>query len=332
MPRLRSPSSVARSSTSCTGRSSTGLGREVSDAEGRLIEMPAATGPQAFDDWAGQRRRVQLRPLRPGAPLIARIRGLQPFLSDDPDSHPLRLLTAYTNHAKHRAPAVAATRMGAVVPDVRAPGLRVAAWGHSRPIEAGDIIASGPRHVAVPLSIWPVVSLRRPHTGTWHVLIRELGELSDWVRTVAVPRIVVGSDDVEPLPPQIDTTVGHADLRQALRDAGTAPAAARHLRRLDAAVAREGLVEILALHPDRPDPVRLARWAASLTDDQVLDKQSGLPVTRRCADLPAVEAAVGRLLAEARQHDDVDGGPVLSDPRVGMGRQDHPGPSGRSPS
>jgi hypothetical protein len=37
----------------------------------------------------------------------------------------------------------------------------------------------------VPLDIWPTVSIRRPHTDTWHVLIQELGGLEEWVRTVA---------------------------------------------------------------------------------------------------------------------------------------------------
>jgi hypothetical protein len=302
------------------------LGRPLSDAEGRLIEMPAAARPGAFEDWTGHRRRLQLRPLRPGTPLIARIRGLQPFESDDADGHPLRLLVDYTNHAKHRAPAVAATRIGAVVPDVSAAGLRVTEWGQFRPIEPGDVLASGPAHVSVPLSIFPVVSLRRPRAGTWHVLMTELGDLANWVRTVAVPRLVAGRDDVDPLPPQLDTTVGHEDLREALRDAGTATAAERFFRRLDAMMAREALPEILALHPDRPDPALLASWAATLTDDQVLERHSWLPVTRHLAELAAVDAAVRRLLAEAQQHHDDT---VPRPPAAGPGPQYDRGPERR---
>jgi hypothetical protein len=285
------------------------LGRELSDNEGRQVEVPAAVTPRVFDDWVSNRRRPQLQPLQRDGVLVDRLRGLQPFHSTDPDSHPLRLLAVYTNYAKHRTPAVAATRLGAVIPDHPAPGLEVAAGPGLRPLAPGDVIASGPKHVAVPLSIWPELSLRRPHTGTWHMLIRELGNLSDWVRTVAVPRIVVGTDDVEPLPPQIDTTVGHADVRAAMRDADGATATARYLRRLHATMAREGLVDILAVHPERPDPATLTRWVASLTDDEVLERRNALPITSRLEDLPAVDAAARRLLAEAGRHDDCGGRP-----------------------
>ena len=275
------------------------LGRALHEDEGRGIEMPAALTWQAFDAWASDRRRSRLLPLQNGTQLLERIRALQPYQrAGSTHQHPLRVLVEHTNHAKHRAPAVAQTQLGAVIPDVNVPGLRLAEPDDDRAIEPGDVLVSSPCHTPVPLSIWPKVSIQRPQAGTWHILLAELELLADWVRLIAVARLIVGTQNVEPLPPQLDTTVGHPDPRAALGRAGRDTAAVRSRRRLEAGTVREGLVKTLALHPSSPDEGVLRRWVDGLSDEQVLEKQSRLPVTRGPQGLAAVEAAVLALLAE----------------------------------
>src|SRR4051812_2545305 len=61
------------------------LGRKLTKDEGRQIEMPATTKESDFDDWLGRRRRRELAPLQDGAPLVKRIRDLQPYHRRDYD-------------------------------------------------------------------------------------------------------------------------------------------------------------------------------------------------------------------------------------------------------
>lgn len=277
------------------------LGHGLSEEQGRQVEMPAVNTAGKLDDWLRHGRRRQIRPLRDG-PLVTRIRDLQPYQGEAPDDHPLRLLADYTNRAKHRAPAVAATRLGRVWPDSPAPGLFVRASGDAQPLQAGDVVASGPRYQRASLSIIPTVSLQRPHSGAWHVLINEIETIEAWVRTVAIPTLITGTSEVAPLPPRLDITVGHEDLRAAMATAGTRTVVEQFRRRLDVRVAREGLVDVLLTHPSRPSEAVLRPWAQSLTDDQVLDKQRSLPVSTDRRDAAAVMAAVDKLLAEAQRH------------------------------
>jgi hypothetical protein len=160
--------------------------------------MPATTEPRKFTEWLTRNRRSDLAPLRDGSTVCERMRKLQPFHHADPDSHPLRILAEHTNLAKHRTPAVAATLLGTVIADRPTQAIQIPAPS-ARPIDVGDILASAPRGQQIPLSIWPKVSIRRPHTGTWHVAVHELGELADWVRTTAVPILVTGKDHVNPI-------------------------------------------------------------------------------------------------------------------------------------
>jgi hypothetical protein len=189
------------------------LGRELTRDDGRQIEMPACTTEKDLEDWLKKRARRELAPLRDGAPLVTRIRDLQPYHRRDFDQHPLRILAEHTNHAKHRAPAVAATHVAAVVPDFQSPEVELTKSQTGGPAQPGDVLARSPNGVVMPVSIWPTVSIRRPHTGTWHVLMKELRSLEEWVRTVAIPLLVIGIRDVDPLPPQLDTTVSYDNLR-----------------------------------------------------------------------------------------------------------------------
>jgi hypothetical protein len=277
------------------------LGRGLNADEGPRIEMPARTKSADFDRWLTSRKRQELAPLRDGTPLIRRLRDLQPYQRQDADQHPLRILAEHTNYAKHRAPAVAATGIGAVIPDFESPEVELAHSETGGPARPGDILASAPVGVLIPLDIWPTVSIRRPHTGTWHVLINELGSLEEWVRTVAIPVLVTGVREVDPLPPQLDTTVGHDDVRAALASAGQIPAIRRLSTRFQAGMGRQGLVEILEMYPGGPDREVLQPWVDGLTDDEVLKKLERLANARR--DLAGTAAAVRQLLSEAHRHD-----------------------------
>ncbi|MFE1198142.1 hypothetical protein ACFW6E_36285 [Streptomyces olivaceoviridis] len=206
------------------------LKRPLTDQEARCIEMPACTESARFDAWLAHGRRRQLAPLAADSELVQRIRALQPFQRRDVEDHPLRLLAEHTNLAKHRAPAVAATRLGAVYPDHQHPDVTVALPlghnpqpGHGLPLQPGDILASVPRDTSIALSIIPTVCLQRPHTAVWHIALKELGYLEDWVRTTAIPILITGSRQDAAIPPQLDITIGHPDLRQALQSAGATP-------------------------------------------------------------------------------------------------------------
>ncbi|MGI5238706.1 hypothetical protein [Dactylosporangium sp. CA-139066] len=198
------------------------IGRRLDASEARRIEMPATTSNDGFSDWLRQRRRLDLLPLLDGSPLVARLRDLQPFNRRDADNHPLRVLAEHTNLAKHRTPAVAATFIAEVIPDVKDPDV-VISPNSGRQVLAGDTLVTGPLYKQRPISIWPKVSIQRPHTETWHVLMKELGYVEEWVRTTAIPTLVTGTRDVSPLPPQIDVGVGYGDIQEALSVARFTP-------------------------------------------------------------------------------------------------------------
>jgi hypothetical protein len=110
------------------------LGRALTDEEARAIEMPAAVSETVFTKWLNHGRRRGLPPLREGGPLVRRLRLLQPFQRTDVDNHPMRVLAEHTNLAKHRTPAVAAVRLGAVKLDAPAPGASRLVWRLRSPV------------------------------------------------------------------------------------------------------------------------------------------------------------------------------------------------------
>ncbi|WP_406485914.1 hypothetical protein [Streptomyces phaeochromogenes] len=283
------------------------VGRPLTEEEAKSVEMPATCDATALAQWFGNRRRRQLGPLNVGTPLAQRIERLQPFQRRNPDEHPLRLLAVYTNVAKHRAPAVAAARLGAVQPDDPRSDLAVALPlergpqpGDGLPLREGDVLASAPRGARIPFSVWPTVSLQRPHTGMWAIAANELELLEEWVRTVAIPILVTGRHEVSPLPPHLDITVGHRDMRAALATAGRTPAVVRSRDRIAAATGRAGLVEFLAFFSERPEAETVRVWLDSLDDTQVVQHVLRLrTVSGRPREL--IEAG-GELITEARRY------------------------------
>ncbi|MCZ4096106.1 hypothetical protein [Streptomyces sp. H39-C1] len=256
-----------------------GLGRPLTEEEARAVELPATTDAGALTKWFrdGRRRRPPL--LYVGTPLAQRIERLQPFQLGSPDEHPLRLLAVHTNLAKHRTPAVAATRLGGVYPDDPRSDLTVALPlkprpqpGDGLPLQEGDVLVSAPHGARIPFSVVPTVSLQRPHTGVWAIAAHELELLEEWVRTVAIPVLVTGNDEVSLLPPQLDIAVGHGDLRAELATAGRTAAVARASGRAAAVVGRAGLVEVLAPSAGSHEAETVRIWLDSLGDEAVVER------------------------------------------------------------
>ncbi|MFI1018224.1 hypothetical protein [Streptomyces sp. NPDC020965] len=282
------------------------LERPLTDQEAHCIDMPACTETRAFETWLAHGRRRTLAPLAASAPLVKRIRTLQPFERRDFEDHPLRLLAMHTNLAKHRTPAVAATRLGAIHTDrphealtVALPLQRNPQPGHGLPLRPGDILASGPRYARIEISIFSTVSLQRPHTGKWAIALKELGYLEDWVRTTAIPILITGSRQSTPIPPGLDITVGHIDLRHALRSADTVTAAERGNLRLMAAQIRLELPEILSMPPSDIGAETIRAWISSLDDSEVLSRMARLQAASYSS---AMLRYIEELRSEARVH------------------------------
>lgn len=276
------------------------LDRELTEEEARRIEVPATASLAEFDKWSRGRKRTDLTPLSVGSQLLTRLRDLQPFRRRDTENHPMKVLAEHTNLAKHRTPSVAATRLAAVVADNASANLITPS--EPKPVAAGDIIATGPLYERVPLSIWPTISIQRPHTGTWHTVMNELGEIETWVRTVAIPHLILGRSDVEPLPPHVDASVGHDTFEAAFATARNASAAERSMVRVQAVVARESLVDMLASGVTRPNPTMPADWVATLDDSEVLERQDRLHDALKVRDTTRIPRVVGTPITGCRSH------------------------------
>ncbi len=248
------------------------LGRPLTPKEARSIEMPASLTADAFDNWLTQDPRKKLPPLHAGTPLHRRLHALQPFQRKDPEAHPLRILVEHTNWSKHRTPSVAATHIGAVIPDAPSADVSVAT-GPDRPVQIGDVLATVPASRRVPLSIWPKIVIKRPHTDSWHILMHELRYIEQWVREIAVPILITGTRDVTPLPPHLDISIGYTEFQDAIAASSRTSAAERTMNDIVTGVMREDLVESLALHPDAVDQLEAIKsWASTLTSNEVLQK------------------------------------------------------------
>ena len=208
-------------------------GRKLEAEEAQAVEMPVKKDEQALTEWFKHKRRRTLPVLQSSGVLGVRIGALQPYESVGEQSHPLKVLAEHTNLSKHRMPAVAAVRLGTVVPDYPVPGLVITGeYEDDSPLKAGDVLASVPTGTYLPMSIWPKVGIRRPHTGQWMVLMHELRQLEEWVRTHAIPLLVLGTTDVDPIPPHLEIGKGYATYADAHAEAKAIPAAERHRLRV----------------------------------------------------------------------------------------------------
>lgn len=257
-------------------------GSPLDEKAAKLVSMPASEMHEDFEDW--QKKRLKNGPpsLRPGGKLLPRVSALQPFHHQtDPKMHPLARLTLHTNHAKHRRPANTAVRLVVMYSDDQIPrSLSDLLVRPEEPLRVGEVIAETPRGPRTPVTLFSTVALNRPDTDQWPVLTHELRDISHWVRTEAVPRLITGAEPPEPvLPTRYEIAVGHEDERQAMAAGSTTSATERHQQRLEAAVVREGLADTIARMTGSASGPEIAEWLASLTDEDMLNLMSGLQPT-----------------------------------------------------
>lgn len=246
----------------------------------RLIEMPAFPSWEQFNEWKKQRRRNGPPSLCFGGELVRRIDGLQPFHRQrDPEEHPLARLTLHTNHAKHRTPAVAAVRMAAVYRDDQRPrSLQDLVPRPEVPMRVGDVIAEAPMGTSI--TLFPTIGINRPGTDRWPVLLHELEEIFQWVRTQALPRLITGTDPPEPaLPSRFEIADAHDDERQAIAAGTTTSAMERYTLRSDAVSARQELVPLIGRVPGAPSERQIAAWLDHLSDAEVVHRVKRLHPT-----------------------------------------------------
>lgn len=257
-------------------------GAPLEEKAARLVEIPASDTYERFEAWKERRDRNGPPSLRAGGELARRVGILQPFhRHSDPQEHPLARLVLHTNHAKHRTPAVTAVRLAAMYSDDHMPrSFRDLPPRPEEPLRVGDVIAETPLGTKVPTTLLPTIGINRPGTNRWPVLMHELDEISRWVRTQGVPRLITGAEPPELLlPTRYEIAVGHSDERSAIAAGSRKSAPERHKQRLGAAAVRIDLVGTIAQMDGAPGARQIAKWLEQLTDDEVLERMSRLKVT-----------------------------------------------------
>lgn len=255
-------------------------GCELDEKAARLVEMPAAQTDDSFAEWVRKRAKNGPAALRPGADLQRRIYNLQPLHRySDPESHPLARLVAYTNHSKHRTPAVTAVRIPVVSrEDVSPQHPQDIPKRPEEPILAGQMIFSAPAGEVVPLALFPTVGINLPGTDRWPVLMNELGALAEWVRTQAIPRLITGIEPPKPdIPAWHEISQVQPDTKAAIvAGVGVVPAYDRNRDRLGAAHTRLDMAGNIADMPGAPSRAKVTAWLESLSDSEVLHRMREL--------------------------------------------------------
>lgn len=254
-------------------------GVPLQEKAAKLVDVPAAETFDAFVEWTKRKIKNGPASLQAGTEIVRRLEELQPFQrTKDPAHHPLARLVLHTNHAKHRTPAVTAVRLITMYREDQMPwSLRDTVERPEEPLRVGDVIAETPMGQRVRTTLFPSIGVNRPGTDRWPVLMTELAEIADWVRTQAVPRLVTGTEPMEPvLPARYEIAVGHTDERRALIDGSKTTAEVRYKERLDAALARMNIPEWLSQMDGAPDVRRISRWLEQLSDAEVLERMRRL--------------------------------------------------------
>lgn len=278
--------------------------RDFTSIEERLVEMPARTKAEEFDRWVIDRTRKKAPSSLITGPLLARVRELQPYhRKPDPLVHPLALLASHSNFAKHREAALAAAQVAFTVPDDAESGVSIMP-SPAGPAKPGDILAATPFGIQVPASIFSNVGIRRPDTGGWVILLKELGDIAAWVRTVAIPTLITGTADVDPLPASLNTSESSSDERLTIAAGSWETAVERSSLRMAAFTARDDLGRLLTMHPEgAAHGSAITFWLESLGDRDVLDRAQQLagaqPSPENAWEMFAV---AGSLIEEAVQH------------------------------
>lgn len=230
------------------------MGRPLNSAEAQLVEMPAKKDNDKLLLWMQDKRRRTLTVLHEDSVLGKRIELLQPYHQVDQETHPLRVLSEHSNLSKHRMPAVAAARVGRVMPEQKADGFTSRpAYEDDEVVTVGDVLSSAPIGNPVHVSIWPELTIRRPHTGLWEVIIHELRKLEEWTRTVAIPVTVLGTTERTPIHPHLDISAGHESFEASLALARPESAVERAMVRMKARGLRDDLPDVFREQlPDIP--------------------------------------------------------------------------------
>ncbi|RFS81392.1 hypothetical protein D0T12_32715 [Actinomadura spongiicola] len=290
-------------------------GSPLDETAAKLVDMPASDTYEKFQEWQKKRAKKGPPSLRAGSELVRRIEGLQPFhRRSDPRMHPLARLALHTNHTKHRTPAITAVRIAAMYQDDQPPrSIRDLAPRPENPLCVGDVIAQISMGAQVPMTLFPTVGINRPGTARWPVLIQELDEISHWVRTRAVPRLVTGMEPPEPaLPTRYEIAVGHENERRAMAGGSATSAAERHNQRLRAASVRADLAETISRMNGSPSARQVTAWLAQLTDEEVLDRMARLKATTHDFALMQRNYEVMKGLRDEAQTFARDGGPAAA--------------------
>lgn len=272
------------------------LDRPLNAGESQALEIPAFDKRAKFEEWTKHRHRVSLGLFAPGDHLYERVLRLQPFQRQDAHHHPLRLLTAHTNFAKHREPTVALTRVGRIDLDS---SMACRPAGERDVVEVGDVLAAVPIGKREAFSVWPEVAVKRPHTGEWQTLMREAGEIADWVRRQALPILIAGETDLPPIPPALDITVVYESIGAAWRAAGETSAAKRMQNRIGGEQLRGDVLEMLVDLFGAESREAVATWLDGLDDETVMGKFWDVLQSASRGDLSSFFRAVHIWAAEA---------------------------------
>lgn len=246
--------------------------RTLSDDEAKHIEMPIAELPTYLTGWCNHKWRRGIPSLQENGLLGSRIKLLQPAEAQDPQVHPLQLLAKYTNLGKHRMPVIAAARLERIESLSSNDNLEIRGkYQDQEHPKSGDVLASGISGLLVPLEILPTVAIQRPHTKSWEIMMKEVGAIEAWVRTVALPMLICGSTDVAPIPPELDLSKGYQDYADALSFARSIPASERNRLRWKALPAREELPSMFLQAQPTAKLADVNRKIAALSDAEAIE-------------------------------------------------------------
>lgn len=274
------------------------LGRSFEDDESKLVEMPARLTQESIDEWFNHGKRKKFHPLSRGSRLGKRIADLQPHhRRKNPEQHPLFILADHTNLAKHRTPAVTATKLAEILPAHEHPELVVHQHDSTAPLPGTPLVGI-PEGTVAGIDVWPTIKIQRPTDRTWQVLLKELSSLESWVRTIAIPHLILGHHNVVPLPPQLDTGHGYESFSAALKSAGTSAAGERSQNHWRAKAARQGLQEVISCF-DISDQPRLLRLLDTVSDEVAIEAIHQIASGKYTASYQLSTDHVAGLLANA---------------------------------
>lgn len=196
----------------------------------RSVALPVYTTAEQFQKWSKSTRSQVSYLAKPGERLFERVRSLQPFTDQaripsispqlaaltgqtSENVHPLRLLQEYSNTDKHRAIRITVER--AMHTTFDAPFMEQDRTFRELRVgtQLGKAVPWGTHQIIETAS---AVMLERPHP--WQAAVSpatEAARLREWVADSAIPHLIIGSTDVEPLlPAHIDLSDNGLTLRE----------------------------------------------------------------------------------------------------------------------